>query len=64
MLQESLQAIAAGRGGSAGLRLVDTRVLDKPGKFFGKTTEWRDWKESFLSFCGAAVAPGSWRNSS
>ena len=53
-VQEALAALHAGRGGTTGLRLVDTRVLDKPGKLFGKVTEWRDWKEGFLSFCGAA----------
>ena len=36
------------------MRLVDTRIVDKPGKFSGKAEAWRDWSETFVSFCSAS----------
>jgi len=46
--------LRAGAGGGAGLRLVDTRIMDKPTKFFGENSEWKEWSESFVAFCSAA----------
>ena len=34
-------------------RLIDTRVLGKPGFFHGKSSEWRDWAFVFGMFCRA-----------
>ena len=48
---QALQALlAAGRGGSTGLRLVDARIMDKPSKFWGKASEWKDWSDGFVAF--------------
>ena len=52
--RRAVEALSTGGAGIAGLRLVDTRIIDKPGKFHGKSGEWKDWSESFLSFCSAA----------
>lgn len=34
-------------------RVVDTRVLGKPGNFNGAHEHWRDWSFAFLRFVGA-----------
>ena len=52
--EETRRALAAGAGGSAGLRLIDTRIMDKPTKFHGEQTEWKDWSEGLQAFCDAA----------
>ena len=52
--RRAVEALSSGSAGPAGLRLVDTRIIDKPGKFSGKSGDWKDWSESFQSFCAAA----------
>ena len=52
--RRAVEALSTGAAGPAGLRLIDTRIIDKPKKFHGKTGEWKDWSESFHSFCAAA----------
>ena len=53
-LRDALPALASGGAGPAGLRLVDTRIIDKPKPFHGQDSQWRDWSEAFQSFCSAA----------
>ena len=45
--------LAEGRGGAPGPRWVDTRIMEKPSKFFGKSADWKDSAESFVAFCSA-----------
>ena len=30
--------------------------MDKPSKFWGKASEWKDWSEAFQAFCEVADA--------
>ena len=53
-LREAVEALQQGRGGSAGSALLDPRLLEKPGKFHGKPSEWRDWSESLKAFVAVA----------
>ena len=49
--RRAVEALSTGAASPAGVRLVDTRIIDKPKKFHGKQGEWKDWSESFQSFC-------------
>ena len=51
---KALEALQAGRGGAAGDGLMDPRLLDKPGKFDGSQSAWKDWSESIQAFCDVA----------
>ena len=46
-LRLALEALQDGRAGPAGKGLLDPKLVDKPGKFHGKQSEWRDQRLSF-----------------
>ena len=52
--REAVEALQAGRGGPAGSALLDPRLMDRPGRFHGKPSEWMGWSESLAAFVAVA----------
>ncbi len=50
-LRLALEALQDGRASPAGKGLLDTKLVDKPGKIQGKQCEWREWSEDIVTFC-------------
>ena len=53
-LREAVEAVRGGRAGAAGTYLLDPKFLEKPGKFAGVQSEWKDWSEAMQAFCDVA----------